>query len=255
MSNLSVFNQEQTADLLTSSDLLEKTKAVYKGSVQNNTDKSVILTDNSYIIKQAEKDLIALDAATVIPIKTAAVSMLAVILLQEYEPQHVAVFGTGKQAQAHIKALLDLYENIIIDVIASNPAKSLKFVQEYGDRRVRCTRIVFPEVDLVITATNSKRSVYSLQVDPNRLVIAVGSHDPEHAEIGRNTINNSNIYTDDIELAKSAAGDLIKAEVDWSQVNSIFEVQNQPTKSPCLFKNMGADVWDQAVIECVLNQL
>src|SRR5699024_6516168 len=110
------------------------------------------------------------------PIKTAAISMLAIQLLQPTkEPTHVAIYGTGKQAQAHIYALLELYPNIIIDVIGKYPNASLQFVQSYADRRVRCTRIVFPEVDLVITATNSQRSVYSLQADTNRLIIGVGA--------------------------------------------------------------------------------
>lgn len=208
-------------------------KVIANGALPANDNQAAIVINN------------------LVEIKTAAISMLAIRLLQEYEPEHVAIYGIGKQSQAHIRALLDLYPNIIIDVIAKNPSKSLQFVQSYADRRVRCTRIVFPEVDLVITATNSKRSVYSLQAESQRLVIGIGAQDTDHIEIGRNTIQKSTIYTDDINSAKQSAGDLIKAEANWDSVQNIFALDGNPVDGPKIFKNMGSGIWDQSILDFI----
>lgn len=248
-----IYSAADTSRLLPLVPLMKELKAAYS---KGNISKQNYLHDNLYAVYADDEIQCYLDAQTVIGIKTAAVTMLAINQLYPYEPQHVAIYGAGKQAQAHIKALLELYPNLIIDIIASNPSKSLKFVQGLGDRRVRCTRIVFPEVDVVITATTSKRSVYSLQANAERIVIGIGAQDLEHIEIGRNTINNSTVYVDDIKLAQERAGDLVKAEVDWSKVltlNAAFT--NVDNSQPILFKQLGSPLADLAVQKVALNSL
>lgn len=250
-------DQDDISQILSVTSLIKPMQDLHQHKLVDES-YTVRVNSNGYqICSIDEQTIITLPGNYIIPLKTAAVSMLAIDLLCKNEPQHIAIYGIGKQAQAHINALLALYPNIIVDVIAKNPSASLKFVQSYADRRVRCTRIVFPEVDTVITATNSQRSVYSLQADPERLVIGIGAQDTDHIEIGRNTLQKSTIYTDDISSAKSCAGDLLKAEIDWSKVQDIFSFNpNDPINGPIVFKNMGAKIWDQAIINCLIqNQI
>lgn len=246
---------QNASNILPVIDLIQAIHDGYKNGI-SNYNYMVRINNDQYKIYDTNTDQLklSLPARNIIPLKTAAVSMLAIQLLLPAEPQHAAIYGIGKQAQAHIQALLSLYPNIIIDVIAKTPSKSLQFAQSYADRRVRCTRIVFPEVDLVITATNSKRPVYSLQAEAQRLVIGIGAQDTEHLEIGRNTIQKSTIYTDDINRAKSFAGDLIKAEINWDQVQDLTTTKPENLSAePKLFKNMGAAIWDPVVAKLLIE--
>lgn len=250
--DIKIYSKTESAALLPLTELITTLKSKY---ASRHPEEPAInpANGNLYAVYNQQEIKCFLDILAVNYIKTAALSMLAVSQLMQHEPIHVALFGTGIQAQAHIEALLQLYPNITIDIIASSPSKALKFVQDYQDRRVRCTRIVFPEVDLVITASTSKRPVYSLHADTSRLVISIGAINPAYAEIGRNTIKNSTIYVDDISLAKDIAQDLIKAEIDWGQVLPLASAFDQISPKPIIFKPVGSLITDLAIQEMVLK--
>lgn len=194
------------------------------------------------------------DGPTVTVRRTAAVSMLAVRELLPAPPQHAVVFGTGAQAHGHIQALLTLYPEVRIDVIGRTRAKSLAFAQAQGSLLVRAVSAVPEDADLVILATTSLVPIYNQVPQAGRLVIGVGAYRPDMAEIGARTLSDSHVFVDDVAAARDEAGDLLQAQVDWTQVKSLVALlDGQVPQGPRVFKSVGCAAWDLAAARCALK--
>ena len=90
--------------------------------------------------------------------------------------------------------------------------------------------------------------MYRNPARPDRLVIAIGSFTPVAAEIDAATVRASCILVDDMDGARQEAGDLIRAGVDWTQVQPLAQrlLGRSHTDGPVLFKTVGCAAWDLA---------
>ncbi|MDE2250015.1 MAG: hypothetical protein KGL25_01235, partial [Gammaproteobacteria bacterium] len=67
------------------------------------------------------------------------------------------------------------------------------------------------------------------------------------AEIGASTVRDSALYVDDLSNARSEAGDLLRAGVDWRRVRSIAQaISAGAPAGPVLYKTVGSAAWDLA---------
>lgn len=195
-----------------------------------------------------------LDGPTVTTCRTVAVSMLGVSRLLPDGPRHAAVFGAGTQANGHIRALRDLYPTCRIDIIGRTLAKTKLLAQSLDHPTIQAATEVAETVDLVITATTSTGLVYQQPAQTGRMVIAVGAYRADLAEISPDTINNSQLFVDDLEGARHEAGDFLQAHVDWSRVQDLTALLDSPAPSgPCVFKTVGCAAWDLAAARCALT--
>jgi len=112
-------------------------------------------------------------------------------------------------------------------------------------------------VDVVITCTTSQEPVYEAPARRGCLVIAIGSFTPAAAEIAAATVRASRIYVDNLDSARQEAGDLIRAGVEWQQVQPLAQrLQGADAPDgPVLFKTVGLAAWDLAAARVAVATL
>ena len=191
-----------------------------------------------------------LDGPTVTGRRTAAISMLAIECFAVGPIDRLLLIGTGTQARHHVEALAALHPGVRVRVRGTSPDSAARF----------CAMATIGAVDLapasdaedasvVITCTASRTPVYREAARADRLVIAVGSFQPEAAEIAATTVLGSHVVVDDPRGAPHEAGDLIQAGVDWTRVTSLADHLRGTSPSiagPMLFKSVGCAAWDLA---------
>jgi len=204
--------------------------------------------------------LCLLDGPVVTGRRTAAVSLLAIQRLLPAAPQSVLLFGTGTQAAHHVQALHALYPDCTLWVKSRSPEAAQAFCEQqravHADLRA-CGSGLPGDFQAVITLTTSTRAIYDEVARPGRLVIGVGAFKPEMAEIGKTTLDGSDLYADDPAGARHEAGDLLQAGIDWARVGSLaYAVRNQPDLSrPIVFKSVGTAAWDLAAARVAIQHL
>lgn len=195
--------------------------------------------------------LFILDGPTVTERRTAAVSMMGIELLWG-SPREVTVIGSGIQAQGHIAALLSLYPEIHINVLARNPDKAKLLLQNVESAKtIQIVEQVPSSCDVVITVTSSSTPVYNEAADAQRLVIGVGAYRSDMAEIHPHTIQASQLFVDNADAAEHEAGDYIQAKVNWALVTPIIAAQAElKGTAPLVYKTIGCAAWDLAAARC-----
>ncbi|MEM5342892.1 bifunctional Delta(1)-pyrroline-2-carboxylate/Delta(1)-piperideine-2-carboxylate reductase [Paraburkholderia azotifigens] len=192
-----------------------------------------------------------LDGPTVTSRRTAALSMLGVRVLHPSTPQVFLIIGTGQQAQTHALAIHALYPTARVLVKGLNNSFEDTFCGTLASQGVHvepCGDGIPDDVDTVITVTTSKVPVYAEAAKAPRLVIGVGAFTPDAAEIAQETVRASRIFVDDLNATRAEAGDLIQADVDWSQVRTLGSAvgENVRKDAPIVLKTVGSGAWDLA---------
>ncbi len=200
---------------------------------------------------------LTLDGATVTGRRTAALSMLGITLLLGRVPRRVLLIGTGAQAAHHAQALGVLYPQARVEVEGRSSVQAFCAAQ-----RAHCPQIaaggMAPDTDVVITCTTSVEPVYLHAASAGRLLIAVGAFRPSSAEIDAPTVRASRVLVDDLAGASHEAGDLIRAQVDWSQVRSLASALGtapSADREPVLLKTIGCAAWDLAAARVALASM
>ncbi len=210
--------------------------------------------------------LCSLDGATVTGRRTAALSMLGVATLAAAPPHSVLLYGTGVQALHHLQALAALYPGACVRVIGRTLAAAEAFCRANAGTHVAVSPASAEEVpgdpDVVITCTTSAEPVYRGAAHRHGLIVAVGTYTPGAAEIDAATVRGCSLYVDDMANAQHEAGDLIRAEVDWSQVRPIAAALGGPgtfgsgrALECVLFKTVGSAAWDLAAARVAVTNL
>ena len=196
--------------------------------------------------------LLSLDGATVTARRTAALSMLGIQALLPHRPRCVWLTGTGVQARHHVEALTEIFPEARISVAGRTPGASERFCAGHAHLGSAVTpanvATVADDIDVFIACTTSREPVYHEPARVDRLLIAVGSFSPEAAEIDAATVRGSRLFVDDPVGARDEAGDLIRAGVDWAQVQPLaVALEGGPVHAaPVLLKTVGNAAWDLA---------
>ncbi|GGX78689.1 delta(1)-pyrroline-2-carboxylate reductase family protein [Massilia dura] len=203
--------------------------------------------------------LCILDGPEVTGRRTAAVSMLAIRTLLRRAPARILLFGTGVQAGYHVRAIHALHPQSEILVCGRSAQSSEAFCDSHRDLHPFLGPCAAPpsDIDAVIMLTTSKEPVYDEQARPGRLVIGAGAFKPEMAELGRITLDGSDLYADDPAGARHEAGDLLRANTDWSRVRSLAAALRGPVdvNRAAVFKSVGTAAWDLAAARVALKSL
>jgi 1-piperideine-2-carboxylate/1-pyrroline-2-carboxylate reductase [NAD(P)H] len=203
--------------------------------------------------------LCILDGPEVTGRRTAAVSMLAIRTLLRRAPAQVLLFGTGVQARYHVQAIHALYPQSQVLVRGRSAPSSAAFCDSNRDLHpfLRPCAALPPDIDVVIALTTSTEPVYDEQARPGRLVIGAGAFKPQMAELGGITLEGSDLYADDPAGARHEAGDLLRANTDWSRVRSLACALRSPVDvgRAAVFKSVGTAAWDLAAARVALRCL
>jgi len=198
-----------------------------------------------------------LDGSVVTARRTAALSMLAARELAPRQRGPLLIVGAGTQGSAHLDAF---HEGLGVSraFVSSRSTKSA--VSLAGHARslgmeaeaVEGPEEVLDEVSLIVTATTSQEPVLPDTVPEGVFVAAVGSFEPEAAELPPALISASQVFVDTMEGTKDEAGDLIQAAqagaFDWDDATALDDAL-RPSRRPegtVIFKSVGHALWDLA---------
>lgn len=199
-----------------------------------------------------------LDGPTVTARRTAAVTLLGIQLLAPAAPVSALLIGSGVQAAAHADALAEFFGVSRLLVASRNEHHSQAFCDALQVRhpQVSATPIDASaiaarcrEVDVVIALTTSTVPVIPAQLPPSTMAVGVGAFKPEMAEIPAELLHARGVVVDHLAGARHEAGDLLRANIDWSKARDLASViRNGITgKSPApVLKTVGHAVWDLA---------
>lgn len=197
--------------------------------------------------------LLFLDGATVTARRTAALSLLAAQMLAPNPDGPLLVVGAGVQARAHLDAMTQVLGIHKVYISSRNPAHAERLASyacslALDARAVSCPDDVLTDASMIVTATTSPDPVLSSTLRPDTFVAAVGSYQPDQAELPPELVCNAHLFVDTLEGAQAGAGDLIQACVDWNQVIPLERAISlpRPTSGPIIFKSVGHALWDLA---------
>ena len=198
-----------------------------------------------------------LDGAVVTARRTAALSLLAAKHLAPRPDGSLLVVGAGTQARSHLEAFregLGTPGAFVISRTESRAEDLVRHARTLGmeARTVEDPHEALEEVSLVVTATTSRDPVLPEEAPEDVFIAAVGSFEPEAAELPAALVSGSTVVVDTLEGAKEEAGDLIQPEeqgvFSWEDATPLadaLEWSERPTRR-VVFESVGHAMWDLA---------
>lgn len=198
-----------------------------------------------------------LDGATVTARRTAALSLLAARELAPRPGGPLLVVGAGAQGRSHLEAFREGLGVSKVSVSSRTPEGAEALAALAESLGMEAEVVADPEAalsgaGLVVTATTSREPVLPDAVIEGTFVAAVGSFEPEAAELPPGLVSRSTVVVDTIEGAKEEAGDLIRAEkagaFSWSGARELEEVlrERERPSGTVVFESVGHSLWDLA---------
>lgn len=210
------------------------------------------------------KRLLVLDGATVTARRTAAVTLLGIETIARRTPRSAMLIGTGTQAWVHALALIE-YMNVRRFWIA---ARELPRAQQFIARLraiadIEATALAADavppeglEAELIIALTTSKTPVVPARLPASTLVVGVGAFRPDMAELPPQLLQQRRIVVDYLHGARSEAGDLLQANVNWNDVielSALLDAGTVPGDAAPVFKTVGHASWDLAAARVAVS--
>ena len=198
-----------------------------------------------------------LDGAVVTARRTAALSMLAARELAPRPAGPLLLVGAGSQGRSHLEAFREGLGVASVSV-SSRTAESARALAEHAQSLgMEATVVARPEdaigeASLVVTATTSREPVLPEGVREDAFVAAVGSFEPEAAELPPALVGRSTVVVDTMEGAREEAGDLLRAEsagaFQWEDATALEDALrfSERPAGPVVFKSVGHALWDLA---------
>jgi ornithine cyclodeaminase/alanine dehydrogenase len=199
--------------------------------------------------------------------RTAAASAVAAQLLARAGAATLGVFGCGRQAAAHVRALREVLPSLArVLVFCPNEERLAVFCEEHGCEPAEDYRAA-GACDVVVTATTSRDPVLRGEwLREGALVLAIGANDPASRELDNVVLARASfVCTDSRAQARAEAGDLIepvrRGVLDWLEVHELQDVvtgeltARGSDEDIVLFKSNGLAAWDLAAAARVVELL
>jgi ornithine cyclodeaminase/alanine dehydrogenase-like protein (mu-crystallin family) len=222
----------------------------------------------TYILVDAETGCakLVIPANYLTDMRTAATSAVATRLLAREDARVLGVFGTGRQARAHLQVLRQVRNFERALVCGKDAARTRLFADHMEhelDMKVEAvySRTCANESDVLCTCTTSKTPLF----DGNMLrkgahINAVGSFQPTTRELDDVTVRHARIVVDTYDGALAEAGDLliplkagvIKRESLLADLHQLTLGKKPIRNSPqdiTLFKSVGSALEDLVAAE------
>jgi len=152
--------------------------------------------------------LTAAEALTAI--RTSAVSAVAADVLSIEGATTLVVFGSGPQARQHVAALRVIRPIGDVIVVGRDQGRAAAFAQECGGRVGTPDDVA--SADIVACCTSSRTPVFDgTLLRPHATVIAVGSYQPDTAEVDARTVAACAVVVEERATALREAGDVVQA--------------------------------------------
>jgi len=176
-----------------------------------STSASIFVFDSKTGSELAQ---IAGDSLTAI--RTAASSALATDILALKELDTLGIIGTGKQAQAHVRAIMEVRNVSRVMVYSRSKAHRAAFVRSVS-KNIRVpvsaaisTEEVARKSDALVMATSSRVPLFNGSIVPlGTHVNAIGSALPNSREMDTTLVKRSVLVVDSMEQAVETYGDIM----------------------------------------------
>jgi ornithine cyclodeaminase/alanine dehydrogenase-like protein (mu-crystallin family) len=160
--------------------------------------------------------LLLLDATAITAIRTAAASALATRLLSREDAGHLAILGTGEQAQKHVEAISLVRKLRQITIWGRNETHAESLVQKLRgiyDLPIDISptaRLAVHKADIICSVTASPQPILKGDWIPSGAHInAVGSCTPSTRELDTKAVLRSRLFTDRYESLFNEAGEFL----------------------------------------------
>jgi alanine dehydrogenase len=162
--------------------------------------------------------LAVLDGASLNPFKTGATGGVAVDELAPPRADDLALFGSGPQARAQLKAVTAVRDLERVEVYSPTPDHRTAFAAEMNEQldatvaAVAAPSAAVEGADIVVTATDASEPVFDgSMLEPGTHVTAMGQYHPEKREVDKTTIERATYVPDLRERVMNDAGSFIHA--------------------------------------------
>lgn len=167
-----------------------------------------------YDTRSGDVTLLA-EADAMTDLRTAATSVVATQLLARPDAKILGLFGTGRQAKAHLPAMFHARKFEHVLVCGSSPERTRTFV-ESAATTLNCpvepadANTCAAEADVICTCTTSTVPLFDGQVlRPGTHLNLVGAFRPDSREVDDETARRSRIVVDTYEGCLQEAGDIL----------------------------------------------
>ena len=214
--------------------------------------------------------LASFDAGELTKLRTAVVSGLGGQLLARKDARRLVVFGSGRQAGAHLHVIPKMFDFDSIEVVSRGDARAFceHMTSEIGQPVKQATAAdALARGDFVVTTTRSPTPLFAADaVREGTFIAAVGSAVPRAAEIGADVIRRCDVIAvEALDHAEHEAGDLMQAAaagaLDWSRVTTLGDMllgraaARTSDREITLFKSVGSALEDVAVAALAYQKL
>ncbi len=164
------------------------------------------------------RPLALLEGATLTALRTGAAGGAAAKYLSVPRPTRLALFGTGVQAEAQLKATLAVFADSLLEarVVGRDAAKTAAFAQRmtadtgFTVRAVGGAPEALSGAEIVVTATTSFTPLFDdAMLAPGAHINGVGSYQPTMQEVPGETVARARLVVDAREAALHEAGDVV----------------------------------------------
>lgn len=206
--------------------------------------------------------VLTMPAAYLTDIRTAATSALATKYLAREDARVLGVFGTGRQARAHLKVLRRVRNFSSFLVSGVEPGYSREFAQEMASELGATVESVYSracaaESDVLCTCTTSHTPLFDGHLlRPGTHLNLVGAFQPHTREADDVTIQRSRVVVDTYEGALAEAGDLLlplnKGAITRNHI--LADLHQLVTQKPVI-RRSGEDITLFKSVGCALEDL
>ncbi len=198
--------------------------------------------------------LLAMDGNVLTARRTAALSLAGAARAGRIGGDSMLLIGAGVQARAHAEAFAQAWGVQRLWIHGRSPAHAEQLVRHMRALGVDASVVSDPaavseDADVIVAATNASSPVVPSRVWPNATVIAVGAYRADMAEVPPELVRRCAVFVDTLEGARTEAGDLIQAGIDWSTVQAFATAAPAVKDRPVLIKTVGHALWDLAAAQ------
>jgi ornithine cyclodeaminase len=186
------------------------------------------------------------------------VSAVAVDALAEPDSSSLLVFGSGPQARSHVAAIRAVRPIERVTVIGRDSTRAAEFAASCDARPGTAAEVA--NADIVACCTTARTALFDgTLLRGHATVVAVGSHEPDAAEVDATTVTRSVVVVESAETALREAGDIIQPVraglLDPATLIDLATAVRQPvtTARPRLFKSVGM-AWEDLVLAAAVYQ-
>ena len=213
-----------------------------------------------------------IEAENLTAIRTAASTAVATDILARKDATSLGVFGSGKQALAHVSAIKCIRDIDYVSVYSLDKESSWRFAKTIAEKH-RLTvhvasdpRQVVESSDILVLATTSTTPLFDGNLVKNGThVNAIGAALPTNRETDSELVRRSFVVVDSRDQAFSSYGDILKpieeGVIGKGQVKELGQMLTDPKQfsrtadAITLFKSGGIAALDAVVADYLVSHL